>query len=572
MSSTDAGTTTEPATTASRWDGHALLAAFSAATDWLQVHRDRVNALNVFPVPDGDPGTNMTLTMRAALDEVRTTPHSHQASASHIAATIAHGALMGARGNSGVILSQLLRGFAQGIAGRDEIDGHDVANALAAARELAYKAVMRPVEGTMLTVIRVAAERAGATAAWTPLLTTVLSDAHRGATAALADTPNLLEILRQAGVVDAGGQGVVYILEAMERHARGEPIAPASPTTAAGVGAEMAFLDRVQELHGEDAFGYCTNFMVLGQGIDFDAARAEIAAMGESAVIVGDDRVIKVHIHTLNPGKVLDYAIGWGDLDQIKIDNMSAQTRSLTAERAASTTAVSMARPAIPPAAPQPIGRQAVLAIAPGAGLAEALRSMGATDIVGDGTGNPSTKELLEAVEAAVADEVILLPNHPSILLAASQVPGLSTKTVRVVPSRSVPQGLAALEAYNAGADIAQNALRMEAALNNVRTVGLTHAVRDALLDGVAVAAGQVIVLIDEKLVAAGDDEVEVLRSALAGSGVTSVELATIFIGEDAVPADAAPIEAAVAELSPEAEIQVLPGGQPHYRFVIGIQ
>jgi dihydroxyacetone kinase-like predicted kinase len=250
---------------------------------------------------------------------------------------------------------------------------------------------------------------------------------------------------------------------------------------------------------------------------------------------------------------------------------MSAQTRTLTEERQATTPVASA--PPVPAAAPQPIGRQAVLAVAPGEGQAEALRSMGAADVIRGGqTDNPSTQELLKAVEAAQADEVILLPNNPNILLAANQVPSLTAKSVRVVPSRSVPQGLAALEAFNADADLEENARRMEQALAGVRTIELTRAVRDATVGGVAATAGQMIALLDDRLVAAGEEEAAVLRAALAAAGVQNAELVTIFLGEDTEPDAAAPIEAAIGAAHPDAEIQILSGGQPHYRFVIGIQ
>ena len=555
-----------PDAVASAWDGHALLAAVTAAADCLDANKDRVNALNVFPVPDGDTGTNMTLTMRTAIDEVRAVPAELGGQAGEIAARLAHGALMGARGNSGVILSQMLRGFAEGIAGRDVIDGVDLARALGRAGDLAYKAVTKPVEGTMLTVIKVAAERAETAAGRTPVLAAVLTEAHRGAAAALTETPQQLEILRQAGVVDAGGQGVVLILEGMACAARGQPLPAPLPAIAGGLGAEMAFLDRVGELHGEDAFGYCTNFMIFGEGIDFETARAELAAMGESAVIVGDDRIVKVHIHALNPGQVLDYAVGLGELGQIKIDNMNAQTRALTEQRSASAAV-------FPPPTPQPIGKQAVVAVAAGDGLAAALRSMGAAAVVRGGqTENPSTKELLHAVEAAPGDEVILLPNNPNILLAAGQVSSLTEKRVRVCPSRSMPQGLAALEAFSAEAGLEENVARMEAALGLVTTIELTRAIRAASIAGVSTAAGQVIALRDDQLVAAGNDEAGALRAALATVNFENAELVTIFLGQDATDADAASLEAVVAEVCPDAEVQVLPGGQPHYWFVIGIQ
>ncbi len=591
----DSSSTTVPAAV---WDGRALLAAIGAATEWLTANADRVNALNVFPVPDGDTGTNMGLTMRAALSEAANASPEVQASAGEVAAKVAYGSLMGARGNSGVILSQIFRGFARAVADRQEIDGRDFAAALSSAREMAYKAVMRPVEGTMLTVIRVAAERAEASAARTPSLAAVLAEAGRGAREALATTPDLLEILRQAGVVDAGGQGIVLILEGMERFARGEHIVTAQEEAPpAPLGAEMAFLDQVEELHGEEAFGYCTNFMVFGEGMDFEQCRADIAAMGESAVIVGDDRVLKVHIHVLNHGKVLEYAVKLGQLDQIKIDNMQSQTDALVDQReqgtASSPAKVSphqtddepevagfglVAHPAparmgaaLPPT--PPVGHQAVLAVAAGEGLAEALRSMGSTGIVHGGqTMNPSTEELLAAVEAAPANEVILLPNNPNIVLTANQVPHLSSKTVRVVPSRSVPQGLAALASYNVDDDLDKNVTNMTRALNNVRTVELTCAVRDAIINGVDVEVGQVIGLLDDVLVASGDNAETVACKTLREAGLEDAELVTIFTGHGVEAAGAEGLRQSIEANYPHIAVEVYEGGQPHYQYVIAIE
>ena len=575
------------------WDGAALLAATDAATAWLEANRDRVNALNVFPVPDGDTGTNMGLTMRAAAGEGRA---SGGAAADGLAARVAFGALMGARGNSGVILSQVFRGFARAIEGRQEIDGRDLAAALTGASEMAYKAVMRPVEGTMLTVIRGAAERAEAVAARTPALEAVLAEAVRGARAALATTPDLLDILRQAGVVDAGGQGIVYILEGMDAYARGETLTADVAAGGGPLGASMAFLDRVDELHGDDAFGYCTNFMVLGTGIDVDRARDDIAAMGSSAVIVGDDTVLKIHIHADNPGRVLDYALALGSLDQVKIDNMQSQTRALTlqrAEPAASATAVPASAhdppdlsasgrerpiagfPVLPrlPNAEAEQGTQTVLAVAAGAGLAAALRSMGADGVVAGGqTMNPSTEELLAVVAAAPTAEVILLPNNPNIVLAANQVPALAAKRVAVVPSRSVPQGLAALSAFKPGATLAANVAAMTAALASVRTVEVTEAVRDATIDGVCVAIGQTIGLVDDRLVVAGDTAADVVGDTLAYAGVDGAELLTVFTGAGCDAAETGALRAALAARYPDLAVEVLDGGQPHYRYIVGVE
>ncbi|MDQ3043832.1 MAG: DAK2 domain-containing protein [Chloroflexota bacterium] len=547
----------------SRWGGPELLQAFAAATEWLAAHRDFVNGLNVFPIPDGDTGTNMVLTMRQALAEANAAGDDIPASAGEVAKRISHGSLMGARGNSGVILSQILRGFAAAIEGRAEMDGHDLAAALDGARLMAYKAVMQPVEGTMLTVIRLAAERAGLAAQRTPSLQDVLDEALRGAREALASTPDLLEILRQAGVVDAGGQGVVCILEGMDRLIHGQSV-DSSEANGARNGGDMAFLDHTSELHGEDPFGYCTNFMVFGQNIDFTQFRDNLAGMGQSAVIVGDDRMVKVHIHALNPGKVLDYALGIGELGQIKIDNMQAQTDELTERRAQRVSQVPQH---------QLLTDQAIIAVAAGEGLERALRSMGATGIIAGGqTMNPSTEELLQAVEATPTTDVLLLPNNANILMAANQVARLTPKRVRVVPTRSVPQGLAALSAFNADADLDGNAREMEAAISDVRTVEVTRAIRDAEINGITVKKGQVLGLIDDRLVTSGDDEVTVACETLVLANLDTAELVTIFTGEGAGPDQAEALRFAIQHANPVVRVEVLAGDQPHYRFVIAVE
>jgi hypothetical protein len=557
------------------WDGPSLLAAITAATEWLVANKDGINALNVFPVPDGDTGTNMSLTMRAAIEAANTAVEPTKAGVGGVAADIATGSLMGARGNSGVILSQMFHGFAKAVVDYREIDGRALAAALQGASDMSYKAVMRPVEGTMLTVIRVAAERAEAAARRSSALADVLRAARDGAREALATTPALLDILRQAGVVDAGGQGVVYILDAMERFARGEP--NAVMTVANGTleaGDDMAFLDHLDELHVGDDFGYCTNFMVFGEGLDFDRCRTEIAAMGESAVIVGDDRMLKVHIHVLNPGAVLDYAVKLGELGQIKIDNMRLQARALELDRAERSRTRSMTLPDLPPSIePEPIGLQAVLAVATGDGLVAALRSMGANAFVSGGqTMNPSIEELLAAVEAATVDDVILLPNNSNILLTANHVPALSTKRVRIVPTRSIPQALAALGAYNADADLETNHGRMSSAMSGVRTVEVTCAVRDAAINGVDVRAQQALGLLDGAIVASGEDEVEVACATLTAADLDAAELVTIFTGDGAASAQTEQLRAELERHHPDIEIQIHNGGQPHYMYVMAVE
>ena len=550
-----------------RWDGQTLLAAMRLAADDLHGERATINALNVFPVPDGDTGTNMDLTVAAALDEAAPLAHQPDVPASEVAAKLAHGALLGARGNSGVILSQIFRGLAQGMARKAEIEPRDLARSFAAASEMAYSAVLKPVEGTMLTVIRGASDGAAAAAGTIgATIPDVIAGALASAEAALASTPSLLAILREAGVVDAGGQGVVVLIAGLDRYARGvsepaHPI-PVPPVALADVAADDSFTD----LHSSDDYGYCTNFLVVGTGIDVAAARGHLATMGDSAVIVGDDTALKVHIHADNPGLVLDYALSLGALTGIRIDNMQEQTRALRAARPGSG-------PAPASRSATPFGRQAVLAVAGGAGLADALRSMGATDVIdGGATMNPSTEEILAAVEASDAAEVILLPNHPNVIMAANQVRNLTERLLRIVPTRSVPQGIAALSSFNANADLAVNVAAMSAAMAHVHTVQISTAARDATIDGVAVRAGQAILLIDGDLVAADDDDRALLGRTLATERFAATELVTIYTGLDATDEEIAGLTGFVSGILPGADVETHPGGQALYHFIISLE
>jgi DAK2 domain fusion protein YloV len=324
----------------------------------------------------------------------------------------------------------------------------------------------------------------------------------------------------------------------------------------------MDFLDRVDELHGGETFGYCTNFMVVGKDIDFDRARRELAAMGQSAVIVGDNTILKVHIHTLNPGKLLDRAINYGDLEQITIDNMSSQTRALTDQRAQAARTPT-----------EDHGKQAVLAVASGEGIGEALRALGAREIVAGGqTMNPSIEELLEAVERAPTFEVILLPNNSNIAMTARQVASLATKHVLVVPTRTIPQGLAALTAYNSEASIEANFNKMAAAVGGVQTAEISRAEKDATVDGIQVKRGQAIGMLDHLLVTAGDDMTATATETLTKASLDHAELVTIFYGQDAARADAEQIERLITATHPKLTVEVYDGGQPHYHFVISVE
>jgi len=573
-------------------DGRRLLAALDAAATWLDAHRAAVDALNVFPVPDGDTGGNMSQTLSAAAREAHASP-AHEAGV--IAERAAYGALMGARGNSGVILSQLLRGFARALQGMRALGPHELAAALSAAAETAGRAVMKPVEGTILTVAndaaRVAMETAGAGADLLAVLDAALAEAR----AAVARTPDQLPILKQAGVVDAGAQGYALVLEGASRYLHGRPVRPEGAgrsdgsATSAPITSAATQPTRVAHVaHGDD-YGYCTEFVVVGPRLDPLHMRADIAALGNSLIVVGEEGIVRVHVHTEDPGRVLSYAGALGQLHRIKIDNMQAQhdrfvghaeTDAEPAREADVAAEPERAAPAAPvaPVAPAPKtettgGQVGVVVVAPGAGLGDVFRSLGADVVVPGGqTMNPSTAELLAAIDGLPQDEVLLLPNNSNVLLTAGQARDLSRKTVRLVPARTVPQGIAALIAYSAGAGLERNATAMEEAATAVRTGEVTVAVRDAQLDGLAVHSGEALGLLDDEAVTVGPAGDGVALDLMARMGAGAGALLTVYYGRE-VTAEAAQDLAARARQRYEGlEVEVVDGGQPHYPYILSLE
>ncbi len=551
-------------TTATTWDGTQLLAALQAAARWLEQHVGEVNALNVFPVPDGDTGTNMNLTFTAALKDIKPQP-----SAGAVGMILQKQALRGARGNSGVILSQILRGFSEGIGDSATLDAGGMAQAFTKAADRAYKAVMKPTEGTMLTVIRVVGDRARAAAEGGAALLGVLEAAVEGAHAAVADTPNLLKQLRDAGVVDAGGEGVAVILDGVLRWARGELVErPDAPVQSAAV----AFDD----IHSDDDFGYCTTLLLEGENIPFDEVRATIASMGASVVVVGDETTVKAHVHTLRPGDVLNYAITYGALTHIEIANMDAQRAQIHATGAVAAVPGHAPKEAslASRAAPVDDAKIGIVAIAPGPGWAAVFRSarVGAV-VTGGQTMNPSTAELAEAIESLPQQEVIVLPNNSNILMAARQAQEIVDKTVSIIPSRTIPQGVAAILAMNFEQDLERNTKAMTRAISTVRTIEITTAVRDATVDDTAVKIGQTIGLLDDKLIAAGDDQLAVVDQMLEALDMAEYELVTIYLGEDV---DAARGQALAERIQARYDhletVDVQSGGQPFYDFILAIE
>lgn len=535
---------------ADQWSGAHLLGAFRAAARWLEQHADVVNALNVFPVPDGDTGTNMSLTLNGAIDGVEADP-----SCAVVADTVRYWATMRGRGNSGIILSQVLRGFALGLHGQTWMGGRELAVALESASAAAYQAVMKPVEGTMLTTIRMAAEAAVASPEHS--VVAVLSDAVAAANAAVEQSPQLLKTLRDAGVVDSGGRGLALILEGMHRYATGQSVelgsAQPHPVSA------MAF----EDVHGVDDFGYCTNFVVQGQQMPFAEIRETLGAMGQSVAVVGDETLIKVHIHLLRPGDVLNYALQYGTLDRIEIANMDVQREAL--HRAAATEA-----PAAHVELDTAVG---VVAVSSGDGFAAIFRSLGAGEVIGGGqTMNPSTENMLEAVARLPQQDIVLLPNNSNVLMAARQAAAISDKRIEVVPSKTLPQGIAAMLRFNYQADLAANASAMTSALGDVCTAEITCAVRDATVDGVAVRAGQTIGLLDGTLVAADDDEQTLVDRLLDQMELDDREVVTVYHGRDTARADADALAEHIAERFPDVGVEVQAGGQALFDYILSAE
>ncbi len=536
--------------------GQDLREMFAAATTWLEKSASDIDALNVFPVPDGDCGTNMLLTMRSSIEEAYRAPDR---SASVVAQAMARGALMGARGNSGVILSQIWCGLAQGLAGKESFTGSDLADALLQASMMAYKGLSNPVEGTILTVVRDAASAAQAQAAsGSDDLISVMEATVSAANESVANTPSLLPVLKECGVVDAGGQGLYTILEGAFRYLRGEAeqmqfrkpqmIVSNIPLTARSP--QMLAADEVP-------YGYCTEFLLKGEGLDPDKLRTKLDKKGQSLIVVGDESTIRVHIHTLDPGNVIHYAASLGTMHQVSIRNMDEQHEDF----------LKMQKERMPAA------DMAIIAVVSGDGLADVFTSLGVAVIVPGGqTMNPSTKDLLQAVELVAPDEVIILPNNKNIVLTAEQVQSLTEKSIKAVPTETIPQGIAALLAFDYEADFETNAQLMNKAKSAVKSIEITRAVRSTKLGGLNIRKRQAIGFLDGDLVAVGDDTTGVLNEVLARLDLSEAEVITIYYGADTKPTEAEQASVGIREQHPQLQIEVVRGGQPHYNYIVSIE
>jgi DAK2 domain fusion protein YloV len=535
-------------------DGALFKRALLGSLNWLAANQEEVNRLNVFPVPDGDTGTNMLLTLQSAVEDIK---DSTATEVSKIARLASHGSLMGARGNSGVILSQIFRGFARAVEGKTSLNPKELAGALEGAANAAYRAVNRPTEGTILTVAREAG-RAATAAASAPDATipSVIAAAAAGARAAVLKTPSQLQILRDAGVVDAGGFGLQIILEGMlktfEEAETGVTVAAPTKSKPAQVELDLP----------EGGWGYCTEFLIEGKDLDLERIRDQIESLGNSVLVVGEPELVKVHVHTDDPTRVIALAGEHGKLLRLNVGDMSTQHKRILESSAAS--------PAAKPARPNGVG---IVAVVAGKGLVEIFKALGVDAIVEGGqTLNPSTQDMLNAVESVPYDQVILLPNNANVILAAKQVAGLTKKKVLLIETRSVPQGVAAVVAFNPERSLEENVAAMKAEADRVQTIEVTHAVRDTRSNGLKVKKGDVIGLINEKLEFAGSDYAEVVNKALGKLGPESYELVTVYRGEDASDDELKSLESSIRTSYPGLEVEVQQGGQLHYPFILSVE
>lgn len=537
-------------------NGEGLKELVRASLAWLRSNQQTINALNVFPVPDGDTGTNMLLTMESAWAEVDKSPSER---VGQVARAVAHGALMGARGNSGVILSQLWRGFARSLDDQETMTAADLAPALLEGSQTAYKGVIKPVEGTILTVAREVAEAAREAARKQDDLVAILDYMVERGRESVARTPTLLPVLKQAGVVDSGGQGYFVILEGMLRYLRGEPVtvevfAAAAPAVEAG---------ETEVDAGDVALGYSYDVqcLVVGENLDVDRMRADIGAMGRSALIVGDARTVKVHVHVPDYMLVFEYVRPLGRIREASTEDMAAQYQEFVAARA-QTERIVNARP----------GEIATVAVVPGDGLARVFQSLGVGAIIPGGqTMNPSTEQFVRVIEQLPTDRILLLPNNSNVVMAAQQAAQLAPagKQIVVVPTKTVPQGIAAQLAFNATSSLESNSWAMDSAARHILTGEVTVATRDVEMNDVQVKQGRYIGLLDDELTASGETIEEVVWALLEQMQTRDREIVTVYYGNGVRQQEAETLAEAIRERYPSQEVEVVGGGQPHYPYIL---
>jgi len=540
-------------------DGQALKKLVEAGLTWLRVNQQTVNILNVFPVPDGDTGTNMVLTMQSAWAEIDDLGHRH---VGQIAAAVSQGALMGARGNSGVILSQLWRGFSRALHDQETLDGPSLARAFADARDTAYKGVVRPVEGTILTVAKDVAAAAEAALKETQDPLEILAQVVPAADASVEHTPELLPVLKQAGVVDAGGKGLFYILEGMLRYVYGLPLdaalAAVQPLSA------MNLENTLESIEPGQDYEVVVDF-VPASSFDLQKFYGELETMGTSIQVGEGDGMYRMHIHVPTEKRYhpIDYVMTLGTITKVALENLIAQMEGFGRKSSGDRIELASVEP----------GQIAVVAVSPGAGITRVFASLGVAAIVGGGqTMNPSTQEILNAFENLPTDKIVILPNNKNIILAAQAAKEVTVKNVHIVPSRTIPQGLAAMMHLNPDGEVEAVAAKMTRALDDVTSGEITIATRSVEIDGVAVEKGQVIALMNGALVLSAASVEQACMNLLENADAASHELITLFYGEDLSPTEANRIVDLIRSTYPSQEIELQYGGQPHYQLIISVE
>ena len=539
----------------------------------LSENAEFVNSLNVFPVPDGDTGTNMMLSFKSGAERVA---NSTATTVGDLAQDLAKGLLMGARGNSGVILSQLFRGFSKAVVGKDVITGEELAQAFTNGVETAYKAVMKPVEGTILTVARESAKRGVRKLETSNDIIEVMGSVLRGAEKSLAKTPDLLPVLKEVGVVDSGGQGLVFIYNGFFEALTGEAIPVQSLQSnkidLTSVAHHESGVDYEHVSTGDIKFGYCTEIMVkIGEGetvvdtFDYDTFRNYLNELGDSLLVVADDEIIKVHVHTERPGEVMNYGQRFGSLMKVKVDNMRLQH-----EEVLKTDYTAKVKEA----AQKQKAEYGIVAVAAGEGIQELFKSMGVTTIINGGqTMNPSTEDILQAVKEAHAEKVIVLPNNKNIQMAANQAAEVSEDAaVAVVATRTISEGLASLLAFNPEASLEDNQAAMSEQMTLVSSGQITNAVRDTNIDGVEIKKDDFMGIVDGKILVSIADRKEATLATIDKMIDDDSEILTIIYGEDADASEVEEITEAVEAKYPDVEVEVHEGNQPVYTYLLSVE
>lgn len=543
-------------------DGTQLKNMIISGANNLENNKGPINALNVFPVPDGDTGTNMSLTMQSAVREIK----AARDSAVHtVAEAASNGSLMGARGNSGVILSQIWRGFAKALKNQETVDSKALANALTEGSNTAYKAIMKPTEGTILTVIRETAEHAVKVADNFEDTLLFMEEIIDKANSVLMKTPEMLPVLKNAGVVDAGGKGLISIFEGMYQALKTGELLELKHATEQEKEEEQKEMPafRAEEI----TFGYCTEFFIKGKNVNLEKYRDEVSKLGDSLVVVGDEDILKVHIHTNNPGKVLELALTQGELSKIKIDNMREQHRELLFKEE------EYKKTEKPVEAVKPMERYGAVTVAMGDGISEIFTDLGANEIIEGGqTMNPSTEDILKSIDKVNAETVFIFPNNSNIILAANQAKTLARKNVVVVPTKTIPQGIAALMALDSEKGIEENTKKLEKAIGSVKSGLITYAVRNSNYDGINIEEGNILGMVEGKISGVGNSILEVTNKVLQAMIDEDSSLISIYYGNDVTEEEAQKLAEEIGESYNDCEIELHFGGQPLYYYILSVE